>query len=117
MLPIQNRLKKGKDFQRIFKEGKVFFQEDIVLKCAKNGLPVSRIGFSIGKKVTKKVVQKNRIRRVLREAFQQYLESIKTGFDIVIIYSPKSCVREKIRLDCLSVRIKKILEKSDLLKI
>lgn len=117
MLPIQNRLKKGKDFQKAFKEGKVFFQEDIVLKCAKNGLAVSRIGFSIGKKVTKKAVQRNRIRRVLREAFHQHLKNIKAGFDIIIIYSPKNRVKEKIRFDCLSARIKKILEKSNLLKI
>lgn len=117
MLPLKNRLKKGKDFQKVFKEGKLSLQEDIILKYTKNGLMVSRIGFAIGKKITQKTVQKNRIKRILREAFHQHLENINAGFDIIVIYSPKNHTKEKINLDYLSVQIKKILEKNNLLKI
>jgi ribonuclease P protein component len=47
-----------------------------------NGLPLSRCGFSVGKKVGK-AVMRNRVKRLLREISR--LTPLKPGWDIVFI--------------------------------
>jgi ribonuclease P protein component len=54
----------------------------LVLRCLQNGLPVSRYGFSISKRVGKAVVR-NRVKRRLREVARSL--STKPGSDIVVI--------------------------------
>lgn len=54
----------------------------MVLRAIPNGLPVSRSGLSIGKKVGKAVVR-NKVKRRLREITR--LTPIKPGWDIVLI--------------------------------
>jgi ribonuclease P protein component len=47
-----------------------------------NGLPLSRCGFAVGKKVGKAVVR-NWVRRLLREVIR--LSTLNPGWDIVLI--------------------------------
>ena len=85
MLPQKNRLKKKKDFGRVFKQGKSFKQDFLTLKLVKNNLKVDRFGFVVGLKVSKKAFLRNKIRRRLREIVKTNLSKIKTGFDVVFI--------------------------------
>ncbi len=52
-----------------------------------NGLDHTRMGLSIGKKVWKSAVKRNRVRRVFREAFRLSLPDLPVGLDVVLIGS------------------------------
>lgn len=85
MLPKKNRLKKKKDFERVFKEGKGFKEDFLFLKLAKNNLNISRFGFAVGQKISKKAVLRNKIKRMLRELVKARLPKIKIGFDGILV--------------------------------
>lgn len=101
MLPSQNRLKKKKDFQKVFKKGKGLRENLITLKWVNNNLETSRFGIVISKKISKKAVLRNKIRRRLREEIKKILPHFKKGIDIVIIANPGATKekREKIAED------------------
>lgn len=81
MLPKQNRLKKKKDFERIFKKGEGFKEGFLFLKVIKNNLEVSRFGFVVSKAFSKRAVLRNRIKRRLRVAVKARLPEVKAGYD------------------------------------
>jgi len=86
MLPAKNRLTKKTDFNNVYRKGAFFSEGPLSLKAAGNNLENTRIGFSIEKKFFKKAVERNKIKRLLREAFHQNLKSVKKGLDIVVLY-------------------------------
>ena len=88
MLPKENRLKKNKDFEKVFKEGKGFKEDFLVLKKVKNNLKISRFGFVAKKTFFKKATLRNKIKRRLRESVRIKLNKIKKGIDGVLIANP-----------------------------
>lgn len=88
MLAKENRLKNKKDFERVFKKGKGFKSSFLVLKMASNNLEISRFGFIVSLKISKKAAVRNKIRRRLSEAIRLNLGDIKKGVDVVLIALP-----------------------------
>ncbi len=84
MLPFKNRLKKEKDFDRVFKKGRGFAFDAIAIRFVENELTDNRFGFIVSKKVSKKAVERNRIKRILREQVRSMIQEMKVGWDIVI---------------------------------
>ncbi|WP_156289939.1 ribonuclease P protein component [Oceanobacillus salinisoli] len=79
------RIKKNEDFQFVFRKGKSFANRQLVIYYVeKPGQDHFRIGLSVGKKIGN-AVTRNRIKRYLRQAFQELDSSIKYPYDIVII--------------------------------
>jgi ribonuclease P protein component len=85
MLVKKHRLKKKKDFEKVYKEGKGFKQDFLFLKAVNNDLEDTRIGIVVSAKIAKKATERNLIKRRLREILRKRLEEIKPGLDIVII--------------------------------
>lgn len=85
MLPKENRLKKKKDFENVFKRGIGFRDDFLFLKFAKNNSKTARFGFVVGQKVSKKATTRNTVKRKLRELTAAVLERIEKGFDVVIV--------------------------------
>ena len=82
------RIKKQADFQRLFQKGKRAFSSSMTLLYVP--APAMRMGISVGKKHGKSV-QRNRIKRLVREAFRLNQDKMKGTYSFIII--PK--VREE----------------------
>ncbi|WP_010648906.1 ribonuclease P protein component [Oceanobacillus massiliensis] len=79
------RIKKNEEFQFTFKHGKSFANRQLVIYYVKKEEQEHfRIGLSVGKKIGN-AVTRNRIKRYLRQAFQELEGQIRYPHDIVII--------------------------------
>jgi ribonuclease P protein component len=86
--PKAFRLRKGKEFDRVFAVGKRVSDGRILLVFAPNGLTHSRLGILAGRKIGNAVVR-NRAKRVYREAFRLGRESLPPGIDFVVVPRPQ----------------------------
>ncbi|OQA70330.1 MAG: Ribonuclease P protein component [Parcubacteria group bacterium ADurb.Bin247] len=85
MLPFKNRIKKEKDFRKVFNAGKFVSLDFVSIKFSSNNLAETRFGFIVSKKVSKKAVTRNRLKRIFREQTRLNLKNIKPGLDVVVI--------------------------------
>jgi len=113
MLPKKNRLKKKKDFERVFKGGKSFKKGFLILRFKENDLKINRFGFVVSKKISKKAVKRNQIKRRLREVVRSNIDFYKKGFDLVYISLPGL---EKQNFQKIKDTILFLLNKSKILK-
>lgn len=84
MLPKRYRLTKSADFERVHTEGRCWSNRILVVCKYPNGLPHSRFGFSVSKRIGKAVVR-NRVKRRLREAVRPLCDLVAPGWDVVLI--------------------------------
>lgn len=85
MLPKESRLIKNKDFENVYKNGVAARAGHLLIKTIQNDLSTTRIGVVVGKKVSNKAVDRNKIKRRLKALFRQNLSQIKPGYDLVVI--------------------------------
>lgn len=80
------RIKDNKEFQYVFKNGKSFANRQLVIYYVKKSSEQKhfRIGLSVGKKIGN-AVMRNRIKRYLRQAFQELEGKVLPTYDMVII--------------------------------
>lgn len=83
----KNRVKKRRDFTRIYQRGKSAAAKNLVLCWRKTGLSVHRVGFTVSKKVGNAVVR-NKVRRRLKEIARLRPELFMTGYDYIVIARP-----------------------------
>jgi len=81
----RQRIKKDKEFQRVFKEGKSYANRQFVVYCLpKEGQKEFRIGLSVGKKIGN-AVTRNQVKRYIRQVFLELKEEIRQDMDYIII--------------------------------
>ena len=85
MLKKQNRLRGEKDFEKIIKKGERFWDIFLFLKVIKNNLRIVRVGLVISRKVSKKAVVRNKIKRQMRAILRSFLSTLKGGGSLIFI--------------------------------
>lgn len=83
----KQRVLKPAEYQKVFKQQKKIYYQGVVAYYSDNPLPWTRLGIAVAKRHFKKAVDRNRIKRKIRESFrvQQELGSK----DIVIVVTSK----------------------------
>ena len=85
----KNRLKKRKDFTRVYQRGKSHAGKYLILYCRKTRFDIYRVGFTVSKKVGNAVVR-NKVRRRLKEITRLRPELFQPGRDYIFIARPAS---------------------------
>ena len=80
--PKENRLLKEEDFSRVYREGDRVTGELFVFHLLKTDEPGTRIGI-VTPKYIGKAAKRNRVKRIIREAFRKNKEVFE-GYDFIV---------------------------------
>ncbi|MDE0469441.1 MAG: ribonuclease P protein component [Candidatus Poribacteria bacterium] len=105
------KLKKRWEFQRAYQKGSKYWNRYFVIYVFHTRFDNLRLGITVSKKVGKSV-QRNRVKRLIRESFRQLRPRIKVAYDIVVVGRTEAC-----RLTCQEARkgLSSLLRKASIL--
>ncbi|PCI23286.1 MAG: ribonuclease P protein component [Piscirickettsiaceae bacterium] len=92
-----DRLNTAEEYSQVFKEADKFSDEFLTVLVSKKPLSSGKLGLAIAKKMVKKAVLRNQIKRIIREAFRLNKNKLK-GFDMVVLCRKKAAQASKKEL-------------------
>ncbi len=90
-LPSGHRLKNWQDFQKVYRQGKRYQSHHLIIKVLSekdDQVVPTGFGISISKKVSKKAVTRNRLKRQIKAVIRTLLPTISPGWKIIIMVKP-----------------------------
>lgn len=72
------------EFAKVYKNGKNYWNRNLILYVMKNDLGYTRVGYSITKKIGNSVVR-NQIRRQMKEIYRLNFDLVKDNYDLIFI--------------------------------
>ena len=88
-MKFTSALKKNYEFRRLYSKGKSAASHCVVVYCRRNRAAGNRLGLTVSTKIGG-AVQRNRVRRRLKEIYRLNEEKLTPGYDIVIVARVKS---------------------------
>jgi ribonuclease P protein component len=86
----RGRLSRSAEFERVYRQGRSTANRHLVLYTFPNhSTQTPRLGLSVSRKVGG-AVQRNRVKRLLREAFTHQEMGLKPGHDVVVVARPSA---------------------------
>jgi ribonuclease P protein component len=80
----QRRLCRADDFRRVFAQPRRVATRHFTILVRTNGLDHARLGLAISRKVVRRAVDRNRLKRITRESFRLH-QPVLGGLDIVVM--------------------------------
>ena len=105
-------LKKNYEFRNVLTKGKRFRATYIEIYTKRNNLQENKLGIAISSKVANSV-NRNRIKRLIRENYRLVEEKINTGYSFVILWNKNKNV-EEANFNNIKNDISKFIEKTNL---
>jgi ribonuclease P protein component len=79
------RINDPADFRRAFERRRSVSDAAMVIYGAENGRDHARLGISVGRKKIRSAAARNRVKRMLREAFRLSKDELPAGIDLVVV--------------------------------
>jgi ribonuclease P protein component len=79
------RIKNPADFRRAFDRRRSVSDEALIIYGVENGLDHPRLGISVSRKKVRRATARNRIKRLIREAFRLSKAELPPGIDLVVL--------------------------------
>ncbi len=95
--PKAARMPAGGPYAQVFQQRKAVSDATITLNAGPNGLKWHRLGLGVAKKMFRKAVARNRVKRLIREAFRLERPNFGGGLDIVIRPKVRELTLEDLR--------------------
>ena len=107
----RGRLSRSAEFDRVFRQGRSHANRVLVLYgFPRPGEGEPRLGLSVSRRVGG-AVERNRVKRLLREAFEQESARVPAGHDVVIVARPEArAVAERDGLEGLRTALVELLD-------
>lgn len=103
----ENRIKKRKEFNYIFKNGETFSSKYVTLLTTHSKLNKFKVGFSAGKKVGKANVR-NKVKRRIKEAVFKQRENLKPKTNYIFVAKSGSSEASYLEIyNCVALLIEK----------
>lgn len=114
MLSREKRLVKNRDFERVYQKGRRVSSGSFNLTYLPNRITMTRVGVVVGKKFSKKAVERNKAKRIFREAIKSSYEVLRPGTDVVVFV--KNVNNQVPKLENVKLELKRAFEKVGILK-
>lgn len=85
-------LKKNYEFKILFSKGKFYYGDYIHMYIKKNNKNYNKLGIAISKKQGK-AVERNHIKRLIRENYKNFEERIEKGINILIVINKEKEIK------------------------
>jgi len=79
-----SRLRKSSEFQRVRQQGRSITSRLLILAWTPNDVAQLRIGFVVSKRISKRAVDRNHLKRLFGEALRPLLPEVNPGWDLVL---------------------------------
>ena len=111
MLKKENRLKKRKEFNYIYKKGNLIHSSSFIIHFVRAFRPYPQIGISVSKTVGNSVIR-SRVKRIISEACRLNIEKFAVKNYVI---TAKEVAKEKTSKD-IELELLKVLKKNNLLR-
>lgn len=98
MIGRRLRLSRGSEFNKIYKFGKSAYGENVLCRANTNKLQHSKFAVIVSKKISKKAVIRNRIKRRINEIIRKNWQTVPVGYNIVVIAKTDSSKLNNLKL-------------------